>query len=117
MSLSPGLSRLCSGKWYLNFFLGGLSIAVSGEVRGQYYAWNLQGLLPWEKLVQPAIDLARNGLEITKSVDEALQAKDIKKDILDDPGLRSVRITCVPTAEANKMKHKIGLEKCKANYQ
>ena len=95
MSFSPALSRLQSGKWYLNFSTGGLSIAVPGEVRGQYDAWKRHGRSQWKQLVQPAIDLARNGFKITKSVDEALQAKDIEKDILGDPGLRSVHISLV----------------------
>ena len=95
MSFSPGLPRLKSGKWYLNFFLGGLSIAVPGEVRGQYDAWKQHGRLPWKQLVQPAIDLARNGFNMTKSVAKALQNSNISKDILGDSGLRSVDITCV----------------------
>ena len=67
---------------------GGLSIAVPGEIHGQYQAWKQYGQLPWEQLVQPAIDLARNGFEISTAVDDALtdiMVEAIKKD----SGLRS----------------------------
>jgi len=62
---------------------GGLSIAVPGEIHGQYQAWKQYGQLPWEQLVQPAIDLARNGFEISTAVDDALtdiMVEAIKKD-------------------------------------
>ena len=119
MSFSPALSRLQSGKWYLNFSIGGLAIAVPGEVRGQYDAWKRHGRLEWKQLVQPAIDLARNGFKITKSVDEALQAKDIEKDILGDPGLRSVHISLV--YQQHRLTQfqddsKLALKNIKANY-
>lgn len=66
---------------------------MPGEVHGQYEAWKRHGRLPWKQLVQPAIDLARNGFEITQAVGEALQKEGIQKDIKDDPGLRLVHIT------------------------
>ena len=81
-----------------------MSIAVPGEVRGQRDAWNRHGRLPWKKLVQPAIDLARNGFEITEAVDDALKTtKGIEEDIRIDSGLRSVLITCELTAKANSV--------------
>ena len=77
---------------------------MPGEVRGMYEAWKRYHRLPWEKLVQPAIDLARNGFNITEAVDDALKTtKGIKEDIRKDPGLRSVYITCVSTAKANSV--------------
>ena len=69
--------------------LGGLSIAVPGEVRGLYEAWKRHGRLPWERLLQPAIDLAKDGFEVTPALDDALQTtKNIIKYIENDPGLR-----------------------------
>jgi len=67
---------------------------VPGEVRGQYEAWKQYGWLPWKQLVQPAIELARNGFKITAAVDDALKTtKGLEQDIRNDPGLRSVHIT------------------------
>ena len=60
---------------------------MPGEVRGQYDAWQRHGRLPWKQLVQPAIDLARNGFEITAAVEDAL--KTFEQDIRSDTGLRS----------------------------
>ena len=73
---------------------------MPGEVHGAREAWKRHGRLPWKDLVQPAINLSKNGFNVTKAVAEALQVKEIKQYILRDPGLRSVHITCVPTAKA-----------------
>ena len=65
---------------------------MPGEVHGHYEAWKRHGRLPWRQLVQPAIDLARDGFEITESVENALKIpKGIEQDIRNDPGLRSVQ--------------------------
>ena len=58
---------------------------------GQYEAWKRYGWLPWKRLVQPAIDLARNGFEITEAVADVL-TKEMEKDIRNDPGLRLVNV-------------------------
>ena len=54
-----------------------------------YEAWKRHHRLPWKQLVQPAIDLARNGFNVTEAVEDALNTtKGIQKDIENDPGLR-----------------------------
>ena len=68
------------------FFPGGLAIAVPGEVSGQYQAWKLYGKLTWKDLVNPAIDLARDGFPISQALADAM--KDEFKKIEHDKGLR-----------------------------
>ena len=59
-------------------------------MRGQFEAWKRHGRLTWKRLVQPAIDLAKNGFKASKALDDALKkTKGIKEDIKNDPGLRS----------------------------
>ena len=59
-------------------------------MRGQFEAWKRHGRLPWKRLVQPAIDLAKNGFKASKALDDALKTtKGIEKDIRNDSGLRS----------------------------
>jgi len=63
-----------------------MAIAVPGEVKGLHAAWTKHGRLPWKQLVQPAIDLATNGVpaspHLVEIVDLMLGAIQI------DPGLR-----------------------------
>ena len=59
-------------------------------MRGQFEAWKRHGRLPWKRLVQPAIDLAKNGFKASKALGDALKTtKGIEEDIRNDPGLRS----------------------------
>jgi len=68
--------------------LGASAIGVPGEVKGFYTAWKTYGRLPWKNLVQPSIDLAKNGIPIGKNVHYAMTRKSVKALILKDPGLR-----------------------------
>ncbi|SMO35895.1 gamma-glutamyltransferase [Solitalea koreensis] len=45
---------------------GHLSTGVPGSVDGMFEAHKKYGKLPWNELVQPAIDLANNGFELTE---------------------------------------------------
>ena len=59
-------------------------------MRGLFEAWQRYGRLPWKHLVQPAIDLAKDGFEVSKALDDALKTtENITQDIRNDPGLRS----------------------------
>ncbi|KAL8866474.1 MAG: hypothetical protein Q9174_006283 [Haloplaca sp. 1 TL-2023] len=44
---------------------GGLASGVPGELRGLEYLHTHFGKLPWADVLQPAIDVARNGFEVT----------------------------------------------------
>jgi gamma-glutamyltranspeptidase/glutathione hydrolase len=51
---------------------GHLSSGVPGSVAGMYEAHARYGFLPWKNLVQPAIDLAKNGFPLTKRLAKSL---------------------------------------------
>jgi gamma-glutamyltranspeptidase/glutathione hydrolase len=42
-----------------------LSVGVPGSVAGLHAAWKAHGKLPWKRLVDPAVTLARDGFEIS----------------------------------------------------
>lgn len=44
--------------------VGGLAVAIPGAVPGLFAAHERAGRLPWERLLQPAIELAERGLEV-----------------------------------------------------
>lgn len=46
--------------------------AVPGTVAGLYLAHQRFGRLPWERLVQPAVDLARDGITVSKDLAQQL---------------------------------------------
>ena len=65
---------------------GGRAIAVPGDMYGYYMAWKKYGRLPWKELVQPAIDLAKDGFKVGIPLHET--AVELEKRIRRDPGLR-----------------------------
>ena len=53
---------------------GYLSVGVPGTVAGLHMAWKQQGRLPWRRLVEPAIALARDGFVVTDGLARSLKA-------------------------------------------
>jgi len=51
-----------------------LSVGVPGTVAGLHLAWKEHGKLSWKRLVQPAIDLARDGFTVTDGFARSLEA-------------------------------------------
>jgi gamma-glutamyltranspeptidase/glutathione hydrolase len=58
-----------------------VSVGVPGTVAGLHLAWREHGTLPWRRLVDPAIRLARNGFVVTEGLARSLRATldDLKK--------------------------------------
>ena len=52
--------------------LGGLAIAVPGMMKGLGKAWRMFGRLPWADLIQPSINLARNGFPVSSAIEGAI---------------------------------------------
>ncbi|KAL4194421.1 hypothetical protein AMTRI_Chr05g68560 [Amborella trichopoda] len=67
-------------------FQVGLSVAVPGELKGLYEAWEKHGKRPWKELVQPAIDLAEKGFRVSPFL--AYEMEQSEDAISRDPGLR-----------------------------
>ncbi len=47
---------------------GPLAAGIPGTVAGMYLAWKKYGSLPWDMLIQPAIDLAEKGFNINEEL-------------------------------------------------
>ena len=50
-----------------------VSVGVPGTVAGLHMAWKEQGKLPWRRLIEPAIRLARDGFPITEGLARSLR--------------------------------------------
>jgi gamma-glutamyltranspeptidase/glutathione hydrolase len=51
-----------------------LSVGVPGTVAGMHLAWKEHGKLPWKRLVQPAMVLARDGFVVTEGLSRSLRS-------------------------------------------
>jgi gamma-glutamyltranspeptidase / glutathione hydrolase len=52
-----------------------LSVGVPGTVAGLHMAWREHGKLPWRRLVEPAIALAREGFLVTEGLARSLRGE------------------------------------------
>ncbi len=50
-----------------------MAVAVPGTVAGLYLAWQDHGSLPWKRLVEPAIALARDGFVVSHGLSRSLK--------------------------------------------
>ena len=50
----------------------GLAVAVPGELAGYWAAHQTYGRLPWARLIQPAANLAENGVKVNSNMAGAL---------------------------------------------
>ena len=51
-----------------------LAVGVPGTVAGLHMAWREQGKLPWKRLVEPAIALARDGFTVSDGLARSLKS-------------------------------------------
>ncbi|CAH1184987.1 unnamed protein product [Phyllotreta striolata] len=66
---------------------GGRSVAVPGELRGYWELYKrFGGGLPWKDLVQPTIDICRNGQYVTKFLESRFEMR--KELLYNDPVMR-----------------------------
>ena len=63
-----------------------LAVGVPGTVAGLHLAWKEQGKLPWKRLVDPAIALARDGFAVTEGARRD-RSKDAQRDDAEVPGV------------------------------
>ncbi|XP_074026664.1 glutathione hydrolase 1 proenzyme isoform X2 [Leptinotarsa decemlineata] len=70
---------------------GGLSVAVPAELRGYWMAYKkFGGDVPWRDLVQPTIDMCKNGILVTPYVGNVL--RNYKESLYADKVLREIFI-------------------------
>ena len=70
MYLGPdGNTVVFPGSTARTHVVGGLAAGIPGEAAGLHYAWENYGSgnISWQQILQPAIDLARNGYIVTQN--------------------------------------------------
>lgn len=70
--------------------VGGLAVAVPGELKGYYEAHKKYGKLPWKEIVMPIVELCRKGHKVSRYLEKVL--KNREEQILEEPSLREVFI-------------------------
>ena len=60
--------------------IGGLAVGIPGTIAGLYEIHNKFGTMPWKDLVQPAINLAKNGYKVTNKQKRSFDSK--KEDFI-----------------------------------
>ena len=63
---------------------------MPGEVKGLYEAWKKYGKLDWKKLVQPTVDMARDGFPFGHAAHYAATRSSVQPLLKADPGFRLV---------------------------
>jgi gamma-glutamyltranspeptidase/glutathione hydrolase/leukotriene-C4 hydrolase len=53
--------------------IGGLAIGVPGQVKGLHEAHRQFGKLKWEEVIEPSINIARDGFEVTTTLADAIK--------------------------------------------
>ncbi|KAG5666823.1 hypothetical protein PVAND_014833 [Polypedilum vanderplanki] len=69
---------------------GGKAVAVPGDIKGLWELHQNHGKLPWKDLLQPIIDLCRNGIEV--SITLAQMIKSYEDEVRAEAGLREIFI-------------------------
>ncbi|XP_072046842.1 glutathione hydrolase 1 proenzyme-like [Amphiura filiformis] len=67
---------------------GGLAIAVPGDVKGYYEVHRDHGRLPWKRLFEPSIRLARDGFAVTDDLGGAIAGRE--EVIREEPNMRNL---------------------------
>ncbi|XP_067911727.1 glutathione hydrolase 1 proenzyme-like [Heterodontus francisci] len=92
---------------------GGLAIAVPGEIRGYQLAHQRYGRLPWKRLFEPSIKLAKEGFPISHALGNAI--KKYKEDIEKDSSL--CEVFCNSNGKILQENEIIKFPKLAATYQ
>ncbi|KAJ1668314.1 hypothetical protein IW140_000382 [Coemansia sp. RSA 1813] len=67
--------------------IGGLAVGVPGEIAGMYSAHRRFGRLPWNRLFEPSVKLARDGFTLSELVHNQLM--NIETHVLSAPGFNT----------------------------